>query len=556
MRLDHLRIAGLALLFFVPFLGGVHLFDQGEVNSAESAREMLITGDYLRPQMDYALVGEQPPFFIWLQTLSMTIFGVNEFAVRFPNVIAGLLTMLLAYHLGRRLHDRAFGWLWALAWLGSLLPHLYFRSGFVDPWFNLLFFTGLFGFVEFRWLFFTRFEGRSFWRRYRYLIIGGGLLGLAMLTQGPVAFLIALLVLLVYWARYKFRNRVFLYHLLLYSLAAFSVPALWLLAKLLVHGSGFIDTFFASQFWLIGSPDSSAGGFLGYQALVLLLGCFPVSVFAMPNLWGDRQPEEEVMESDTLASCQRSDLTTWMQILFWTVFVLCTLAPTKFAHVSSLAFFPLTYLGTLSIWRALRWNVWPKIVAPALLLLGVLIGLIQMLMPIVGKNTHWLQGFFENDPYVQARLQVAVNWHWWQGLPGLLLAAASLAAWRLWLKKRPWLAAQTAFAGGAIFVAATLVLCINNFERYTQLSTIEFYESKAGQNCIIIPVGFKTNAHLYYSQKSPHLSTSTTTSNAVTTGEKKVYVVARQNNLKEIPVQLHCRELFRMDGMVYFECSK
>jgi len=71
MRFNYLRIAGLALLFFVPFLGGVHLFDWDEVNFAECAREMLATGDYLRPQIDYEPFWEKPPFFIWLQALSM-----------------------------------------------------------------------------------------------------------------------------------------------------------------------------------------------------------------------------------------------------------------------------------------------------------------------------------------------------------------------------------------------------------------------------------------------------------------------------------------------------
>ena len=35
------------LLLFIPFLGGVHLFDWDEINFAESAREMIATGDYL-----------------------------------------------------------------------------------------------------------------------------------------------------------------------------------------------------------------------------------------------------------------------------------------------------------------------------------------------------------------------------------------------------------------------------------------------------------------------------------------------------------------------------
>ena len=35
-------------LFFIPFLGAVHLFDWDEINFAESAREMIVSGNYSR----------------------------------------------------------------------------------------------------------------------------------------------------------------------------------------------------------------------------------------------------------------------------------------------------------------------------------------------------------------------------------------------------------------------------------------------------------------------------------------------------------------------------
>ena len=40
-------IAVLASLIFIPFLGGVHLFDWDEINFAECAREMIVRHDYL-----------------------------------------------------------------------------------------------------------------------------------------------------------------------------------------------------------------------------------------------------------------------------------------------------------------------------------------------------------------------------------------------------------------------------------------------------------------------------------------------------------------------------
>ena len=83
-------IAFLAVAFFVPYLGQTHLFDWDEINFAESAREMLVSGNYLRVQVDFQPFWEKPPLFFWLQALSMKVFGINEFAARFPNVVVGV----------------------------------------------------------------------------------------------------------------------------------------------------------------------------------------------------------------------------------------------------------------------------------------------------------------------------------------------------------------------------------------------------------------------------------------------------------------------------------
>src|ERR1700710_692052 len=82
---DVMLIILIGSVVFIPFLGAVHLFDWDEINFAESAREMLLTHDYFRVQINFQPFWEKPPLFIWLQSLSMKTFGINEFAARFPN---------------------------------------------------------------------------------------------------------------------------------------------------------------------------------------------------------------------------------------------------------------------------------------------------------------------------------------------------------------------------------------------------------------------------------------------------------------------------------------
>ena len=90
-----LRIVVVGLAFFIPFLGKVHLFDWDEVNFAESAREMLLTGNYLTVQINFQPFWEKPPLFFWLQALSMYVFGVSEFAARLPNALVGVINLLV-----------------------------------------------------------------------------------------------------------------------------------------------------------------------------------------------------------------------------------------------------------------------------------------------------------------------------------------------------------------------------------------------------------------------------------------------------------------------------
>ncbi len=141
----------IAALFFLPFLGGAHLFDWDEINFAEAAREMLRSGEYLRVYINYLPFWEKPPLFLWLQALAMGAFGVGEFAARLPNALCGIATLILLYNIGRKLYDHRFGLIWAGVYFGSVLPFLYFKSGIIDPFFNLFIFSGLYLFILFYW---------------------------------------------------------------------------------------------------------------------------------------------------------------------------------------------------------------------------------------------------------------------------------------------------------------------------------------------------------------------------------------------------------------------
>ena len=282
-------IALTGALFFLPFLGGVHLFDWDEINFAEAAREMLVTGRYDRIFINYEPFWEKPPLFLWMQALSMHLFGVGEFAARFPNAICGIITLLLLYRIGSELYDRSFGVLWALTYLGSVLPHFYFRSGIIDPWFNLFIFLGLYGLIRASW----RREGHGgtagegpMWIPMAW---GGAALGLAVLTKGPVALLLVGLTAAVYLVLRRFRLFFSFGGLGVYMLGILFITALWLGPETLRNGTWFARQFTLYQIRLFSTPDAGHAGFPAYHFVVLLIGCFPASILALRAMEKNRR---------------------------------------------------------------------------------------------------------------------------------------------------------------------------------------------------------------------------------------------------------------------------
>ena len=92
------------LLIFI-YLGSAFspaLQDDADSTHAEAAREMLVTHDYVTLHVNGVRYLEKAPLMYWLIALSYRIFGVNEFAARFPTVVAMFLMMLLGRTWGRR----------------------------------------------------------------------------------------------------------------------------------------------------------------------------------------------------------------------------------------------------------------------------------------------------------------------------------------------------------------------------------------------------------------------------------------------------------------------
>jgi 4-amino-4-deoxy-L-arabinose transferase-like glycosyltransferase len=528
-------IAGIAALFFLPFLGGVHLFDWDEINFAEASREMLLSGDYARVYINFQPFWEKPPFFFWLQSAAMAMLGVGEYAARLPNALAGILTLLLLYQVGIRFRDARFGLLWAMAYFGSTLPFLYFKSGIIDPWFNLFIFLGLYHFI----LFYQQKEGITPGKtRYR-LFLSGFFTGMAMLTKGPVGLLIVGLVLVVYWVYERFRMYISVGQALLFLGASLLVGATWLGLETWQNGPWFVQEFMAYQYRLFSTPDAGHKGFPGYHLVVLLLGCFPASVFAVRAFF--RMPEEQ--------SRGMADLRRWMKILFWVVVILFSIVESKIVHYSSMAYFPLSFLAALVMEQLLANRL--SLVRPmkaGLMIIGGITALLSLLVPLLGMNTSLLKAMI-NDPFGKANLDAAVHWTYWDFTPGIFML---LVLWFYFMHQRKL---AILFFGNAIFVMLGLIFFIGNIESYSQRAAIDFFKEKAVEDCYIVTHGYKSYAHLFYARKRPVTDERSYDKAWLLSGDvdKQVYVVCKIHRVWELSAFPQLEETGRKNGFVFFK---
>ena len=92
-----LLILVLSYIFFFHNLGSYSLKEPDEGRYAEIPREMVETGDYIVPHLDYVRYFEKPPLLYWATALSFRLFGLSEWSARLPNALAALLTVLLLY---------------------------------------------------------------------------------------------------------------------------------------------------------------------------------------------------------------------------------------------------------------------------------------------------------------------------------------------------------------------------------------------------------------------------------------------------------------------------
>ncbi|HET7038779.1 MAG TPA: phospholipid carrier-dependent glycosyltransferase [Gemmatimonadales bacterium] len=194
-----MALAALAGSALVYRLGGYALLEPDEGRNAEIAREMAATGDYVLPRLNGLPYVDKPVLSFAAGALAMEALGPTETAARLPSVLFTLLTAGLVAWLAHRLYGGDGAWIAGIAFVASPFTLAYARTVIMDSGVSLWMTAAITAFycaTE------ARMGGPAVGPG-AWSILGWVAVGLGVLTKGPVALAVPLLVMVPYalWRR-------------------------------------------------------------------------------------------------------------------------------------------------------------------------------------------------------------------------------------------------------------------------------------------------------------------------------------------------------------------
>ncbi len=272
---EECAVGVLAFMVFFFHLGSYGLWEPDEARYAEIAREMLSSGNFLVPHLNYVPYIEKPPLLYWMTSLAFHFLGTNEFAARLVPALSALGGVIATYWFGRRAFDHRRGLLAAAILITSPIYTVMAQVLITDMLLTVLLTVAFFSlFLQWR-------EGGRWW-----LAIYPAA-GLAVLTKGPVGVILpGLAGLLFLWRQGELRAGLKKFHLVAGALIIAAVVLPWFVA-IAIRQPGFIDFYFVREHFRRAFVSTYSHGEPFYFYLpVLLVGLLPWSI-CLPLLLSD-----------------------------------------------------------------------------------------------------------------------------------------------------------------------------------------------------------------------------------------------------------------------------
>ena len=389
-------LGALALLgLFLLGLNQALLFDVDEGAFTEATREMVLSGDWGHTTLNGLDRFDKPIGVYWLQAISASVFGFNEFAFRLPSALSGWLASLVLARFAYLQWGPRAGLLAAVISATSLGPWAMARTATADALLGLFF---VLIFIDL-WRVISTNSVAS--RRKLALWVALGLL-----VKGPVAIVLPLGALAIYGllipiARANLKA-LFLDLGTWVILLAVSCP--WYLYAYARHGQNFINGFLLKH-----NVERFMGSMEGHS------GHWSYFLVALPLLW---LPWSTLCVS-AIANVREQWQQPFMKYAWiWFAFVFCffSIANTKLPHYLLYAGPAVCLLLTSAALSASR-RMWALTWAVAMLGFAAIL----LLPGYLQQNPGWVKDMFyksliEESPQTQMKV-------WLFALPLLLCVA-------------------------------------------------------------------------------------------------------------------------------------
>jgi 4-amino-4-deoxy-L-arabinose transferase-like glycosyltransferase len=229
----------LAALTFFAGLGRGAITDSDEAFYAESAREMVASGDWLTPQYNYEPRFQKPILYYWLTAATYLVFGPTEFAARLWAAMAGLGLVLVTAACGRRWYDESTGLL-----AGAIVATNFGYFSIARMALPDLPLTFCITLAIWAAMVSTLEQERS---PRKFVLVAGLALGLGFLMKGPVGVIIPLLVIIPVLVIERRAIGVTPIDLVLGFVVMMAVAMPWYLLMWFRHGNDYLQSFFVGD---------------------------------------------------------------------------------------------------------------------------------------------------------------------------------------------------------------------------------------------------------------------------------------------------------------------
>ena len=253
-----LVIGGLVLFTIMFGIGGVPLLDPDEPVYAETAREMIETGDFLSPRIFGHYWYDKTPMYYWLVAFSQMLFGYTEFAARFPASLMACGTVMMLYVSVTRTFNEKAGF-WSAIILTTCVQFFYMGKAAVTDTTLLFFMTGAV----------LAFSHKRYWLMYACM-------ALATVTKGPIGIVFPGTIIFLYLLITGQLREILRMHVVRGLLLYFLIASPWYYAMYTVHGMDFINTFLGfHNVTRFTTPEHANRVTFWYYFPVVILGMFP-----------------------------------------------------------------------------------------------------------------------------------------------------------------------------------------------------------------------------------------------------------------------------------------